>query len=68
MTKEIDQLQPTDVFRHLNGKLFQVVSTKYVGGDNYKVTCLDQDNNEAVFTADFHTQFEIVMTYSKVGA
>jgi hypothetical protein len=68
MRKDIDELQAFDIFQHLNSKFYQVVSVKWIGGDNYSIACLDADGKEISFAADVHTSFEMVMTYSKAGA
>lgn len=76
MTKATYELQPTDVFRHPNGKYFQVTSVEHAAGDNYKVYAIDTNNKKTYFIVDVHTTFEIVMTYiytrlakqTKVGA
>jgi hypothetical protein len=68
MFKSTTELKAMDIFRHLNGKAFQVVSVTWVGGDNYKVACLDKFNKAVSFPATVHTSFEIMFTYSKAGA
>lgn len=63
MTKATYELQPTDVFRHPNGKYYQVTSVEHAAGDNYKVYAIDTKNKKVCFIVDVHTTFEIVMTY-----
>jgi hypothetical protein len=68
MLKGIDELQAMDIFRHLNGKLYSVVKVDWVAGDQYVVICLDNKNKLNQFLTDVHTAFDVVLTYSKVGA
>ena len=68
MQKSTTELKKFDVFRHLNGKLLQVTSVEHAAHDNYKVHCIDNNNKTKFFIVDVHTQFDVVMTYSKVGA
>jgi len=68
MLKGLDELQAMDTFRHLNGKLYSVVKVDWVAGDQYVVICLDSKNKLNQFLTDVHTAFDVVITYSKVGA
>lgn len=68
MKKATYELSPLDIFQHLNGKNYQVLSVDSIGGDSYKISCLDADDKLVSFNADVHTSFQMVMTYSKVGA
>jgi hypothetical protein len=68
MRKSIDQLQRLDIFKHLNGRNYQIDDIAWAGGDNYKITCIDDKDELIDFIADVHTSFEIVFTYSKAGA
>jgi len=68
MTKATYELQPTDVFRHPNGKYYQVNSVEHAYRDTYKVYATDRNNRKTHFIVDVHTTFDMVMTYSKVGA
>jgi hypothetical protein len=68
MRKATYELQRLDIFKHLNGRLYQVDDITWVGGDSYKITCIDDNDSMVDFRADVHTSFEIVMTYSKAGA
>jgi GTP cyclohydrolase III len=68
MKKATYELQRLDIFKHLNGRLYQVDAITWVGGDNYRITCIDDNDDLVDFPADVHTSFEIAMTYSKAGA
>jgi hypothetical protein len=68
MQKATYELQRLDIFQHLNGKNYQVEEVKWIGGDSYRIDCLDADGKEISFPADVHTSFQMVMTYSKAGA
>jgi hypothetical protein len=60
-------LQRLDIFRHLNGGLFTVDAVDWVNGDNYVVTCINNNDDLVSFYVDVHTMFNVVFTYKKVG-
>lgn len=60
-------LQRLDIFRHLNGDLFTVDAVDWVNGDNYVVTCINNNDDLVSFYVDVHTKFDVVFTYKKVG-
>jgi hypothetical protein len=66
--KEVTDLQPNDVFTHLNGSDFLVLSVTWAGGDNYKINCLNAFKVETSFTCDVHTQLNIKFDSVKVVA
>jgi len=66
--KEVTDLQTNDVFTHLNGADFLVLSVTWAGGDNYKINCLDARKKPTSFTCDVHTQLNIKFDSAKVGA
>jgi hypothetical protein len=66
--KEVTDLQANDVFTHLNGADFLVESVVWVGGDNYKINCLDAYKKQTSFTCDVHTQLLIKFEAAKVVA
>jgi hypothetical protein len=59
MLKSVTELQPSDVFTHLNGKDYFVVSVDWVGGDNYAINCMDAFRNDARFVCDVHAQLKM---------
>ena len=68
MRKATYELQRLDIFQHLNGENFEVDEILWIGGDNYKLTCIDNNDNLVDFVVDVHTSFQMVMSYSKAGA
>lgn len=62
------ELKRLDIFRHLNGELFTVDAVDWVNGDNYVVTCINNNDDLVSFYVDVHTAFNVVFTYSKPGA
>ena len=66
MFRSTDELQRLDIFRHLNGRNYQVDKISWAGGDNYKITCIDDKDKLVDFTADVHTQFEIIYSLKVV--
>jgi hypothetical protein len=63
MLKATYELNRLDIFTHLNGQNFQVDAIDWVGGDNYKITCIDQNDDLVTFPADVHTQFNVIFSY-----
>jgi hypothetical protein len=57
--REVTELEPGDVFTHLNGKDYWVTSVDWAGGDNYKISCMDVFRNDAEFVCDVHTQLQM---------
>jgi hypothetical protein len=69
MLKPVYELEANDVFTHLNGKDFLVVSVDWVGGDNYAINCQDAFRNDARFVCDVHTQLQMkFLSAVQVGA
>ena len=69
MLKEVTELNTNDVFTHLNGTDFIVVSVDWVGGDNYAINCQDALRNDARFVCDVHTQLQMkFLSAVQVGA
>lgn len=66
MFRSTTDLQRLDVFKHLNGQSYLVDEVRWAGGDNYKVICIDNNDDLVTFVCDVHTQFEIQFSY-KVG-
>ena len=60
MFRSTYELQRLDIFRHLNGRNYQIDRISWAGGDNYKLTCIDDKDELVDFTADVHTKFEII--------
>jgi hypothetical protein len=67
MFRSTYELQRLDIFRHLNGRNYQIDEISWAGGDNYKLTCIDDKDELVDFTADVHTKFEIIYSL-KVSA
>lgn len=67
MFRSTYELQRLDIFKHLNGKNYQVDKISWAGGDNYKITCIDTKDQLIEFTADVHTKFEVIYSL-KVSA
>jgi hypothetical protein len=59
MLREVTELEPGDVFTHLNGKDYWVSWVVWAGGDNYKIICMDVFRNDAEFVCDVHTQLKM---------
>ena len=59
------ELKRLDVFRHLNGNCYYVDAIDWIGGDNYAVTCIDNNDDLVTFNVDVHTQFEVIITYRR---
>jgi hypothetical protein len=60
MFRSTYELQRLDIFRHLNGRNYQIDRISWAGGDNYKLTCIDDKDELVDFTVDVHTKFEII--------
>ena len=67
MYRSTYELQRLDIFKHLNGKNYQIHEIAWAGGDNYKITCLDDKDKLVDFIADVHTQFEIIYSLKVVA-
>jgi len=59
------ELKRLDVIKHLNGDCYYVDSVEWIGGDNYAVTCIDNNDDLVTFNVDVHTQFEVIITYRR---
>lgn len=59
------ELKRLDVIRHLNGDCYYVDAIEWIGGDNYAVTCIDNNDDLVTFNVDVHTQFEVIMSYRR---
>lgn len=59
MLREVTELQPSDVFTHLNGKDYFVVSVEWAGRDDYRINCMDAFRKDASFVCDVHTQLQM---------
>jgi hypothetical protein len=60
-------LKRLDIFKHLNGDHYSVDSVEWIGGDNYAVTCIDNNDDLVTFNVDVHTMFDVVFTYKQEG-
>lgn len=59
------ELQRLDVIKHLNGDCYYVDAVEWIGGDNYAVTCIDNNDDLVTFNVDVHTQFQVIMSYRR---
>jgi hypothetical protein len=59
------ELQRLDVIKHLNGDCYYVDAIEWIGGDNYAVTCIDNNDDLVTFNVDVHTQFQVIMSYRR---
>jgi hypothetical protein len=59
------ELKRLDVFQHLNGDCYYVDAIDWIGGDNYAVTCIDNNDDLVTFNVDVHTQFEVLISYRR---
>jgi hypothetical protein len=59
------ELKRLDVIKHLNGDCYYVDAIEWIGGDNYAVTCIDNNDDLVTFNVDVHTQFEVIMSYRR---
>jgi hypothetical protein len=60
MLRSTYELERLDIFKHLNGKNYQIDEIAWAGGDNYKITCIDSKDRLVEFVADVHTQFQVI--------
>jgi hypothetical protein len=67
MFRSTYELQRLDIFKHLNGKNYQIDEIVWAGGDNYKLTCIDANDQLIEFTADVHTQFQVIYSLKVVA-
>jgi len=67
MFRSTYELQRLDIFRHLNGRNYQVDKISWAGGDNYKLSCIDDKDQSVDLIADVHTQFQVIYSL-KVAA
>jgi hypothetical protein len=59
------ELKRLDVIKHLNGDCYYVDAVEWIGGDNYAVTCIDNNDDLVTFNVDVHTQFQVIMSYRR---
>lgn len=60
MFKSTYDLQRLDIFKHLNGRNYQIDEIAWAGGDNYKITCIDDKDDLVDFIVDVHTKFQVI--------
>jgi hypothetical protein len=65
MLTAVTDLKRLDIIQHLNGDCFYVDAIEWIGGDNYAVTCIDNNDDLVTFNVDVHTQFKVIMSYRR---
>ena len=60
MFKSTYDLQRLDIFKHLNGRNYQIDEIAWAGRDNYKITCIDDKDDLVDFIVDVHTKFQVI--------